>query len=145
MFGTSFGSVATAYRGSIFNNGIINTGNGDDTVDGITGGFDGFGVMNLGAGNDTLRGFGTGTFNGGAGNRDKIFLGEGEYTITKEGAVTTIASNGVAMTVTGFEFISGIGGGETSVADKFSVTPAVFWVGEDGELTQPSFLVDSFG
>ena len=119
--------TAAAYSGSIVNNGIINTGKGDDIVDGITGGFGGYGVMNLGDGNDILKGYGTGTFNGGAGDSDKILLGDGDYTIIMEGEVTTITSNGVAMITTGFESISGSGGGEGFMVPMMSNSPTTSW------------------
>ena len=126
-FGAKESYTPTAYSGSIINNGIINTGKGDDIVDGITGGFGGYGVMNLGEDNDTLKGFGTGTFNGGAGDSDKILLGDGDYTITMEGEVTTITSNGVAMITTGFESISGSGGGEGFMVPMMSNSPTTSW------------------
>ena len=132
-----FSRFPTAYSGSIVNNGIINTGKGDDIIDGITGGFGGYGVMNLGDGNDTLKGFGTGTFNGGAGDSDKILLGDGDYTITMEGEVTTITSNGVAMITTGFESISGnVGGPEIMMGQLMSNSPPNAWfIVVDGLLT----------
>ncbi len=132
--GVTQSNMATAYSGSIINNGIINTGKGDDIVDGITGGFGGYGVMNLGEDNDTLKGFGAGTFNGGAGDSDKILLGDGDYTITMEGEVTTITSNGVAMITTGFESISGnVGGQEIMMSQIMSSSSNSIWFGvEDG-------------
>jgi Ca2+-binding RTX toxin-like protein len=63
----------------IFNSGIITTGKGDDTVDALTGGYSGSGKTCLGEGNDTLIGFGTGSFDGGAGIKDTILLSDGDY------------------------------------------------------------------
>lgn len=75
--------LSVAYRGSgIFNDGIIDAGDGDDTVDALYGGFSGSGETILGAGNDTLRGFGRGQgkFLGGEGI-DTIVLPSGTYSI----------------------------------------------------------------
>ena len=52
----------------IFNQGTIATGIGNDTIDALTGGFDGGGTINLGIGSDLIRGFGDQTVNGGAGS-----------------------------------------------------------------------------
>ena len=69
----------------ILNDGIINTGIGNDTVDALTGGFSGSGLTSLGEGKDTLIGFGTGRFDGGGGLKDKILLSDGIYTFTGSG------------------------------------------------------------
>ena len=45
----------------------INTGNGKDIVDALTGGFDGGGTVNLGRGKDLIRGFGEQIVDGGQG------------------------------------------------------------------------------
>lgn len=128
------GTTAQANKG-IFNDGIIDTGDGDDIVDGITGGFAGSGVMNLGDGSDTLIGFGTGTFNAGVGYSDKLLLGDGVYSITKEDLVTTIVSNGVAMISTGFESISGNVGGGVIILPGMGMSLFVICSVQDGVLT----------
>ncbi|SBO42245.1 hypothetical protein [Cyanobium sp. NIES-981] len=89
----------------IFNDGVISTGRGRDVVNALKGGFSGQGLVDLGTSNDTLKGFGTGRFDGGAGRRDRVLLGEGTYWIDAAGG--TISSAGVVMAVAGFEKIGG--------------------------------------
>ena len=86
----------------IHNNGLIDTGFGNDVVDGSQGGFDGDGTTYLGPGNDTLKGFGTGLFYGDSGS-DKLILGNGRYSI-KAGAIT---QGETTMKTFGFELIGG--------------------------------------
>ena len=116
----------------IINNGTITTGAGDDIVDALTGGFSGSGLTDLGEGNDTLIGFGTGTFNAGVGDIDKLLLGDGVYSITKEGTVTTIMSSGVAMITTGFESISGSDGGDVIVLPGMGMSYKGSFAVQDG-------------
>lgn len=68
------------YKG-INNNGVVNTGAGNDEVDSLDGGFRGAGRWILGDGDDLIRGFGGGQFEGGLGT-DRLLLGAGTYTIT---------------------------------------------------------------
>ena len=51
----------------ISNSGMIETRNGKDTVDALTGGFDGGGTINLGRGKDLIQGFGEQSVFGGQG------------------------------------------------------------------------------
>ena len=84
----------------------INTGKGDDLVNALEGGFCGIGNTYHGDNNDTLMGFGTGSFYGSSGS-DKLLFGEGAYTI--RGLIIT--SDGVTMSVNEFENIGGANGG----------------------------------
>ena len=91
----------------IYNDGIIDTGSGNDIVDALQGGFAGSaGTTNLGSGIDILKGFGTGTFNGGAGRRDKLRFDEGTYVISG----STVVLFGMTMNVFEFEKIGGVNG-----------------------------------
>lgn len=66
----------------IYNEGLIFTGNGADTVDALIGGFGGNGLISLGQGVDTLKGFGDGRFDGGT-QRDLLTFNAGaEYTVS---------------------------------------------------------------
>jgi hypothetical protein len=47
----------------------------------LTGGFFGNGMTNMGDGNDTVKGFGTGYFDGGTGQEDRLLFGSGTYTV----------------------------------------------------------------
>ena len=104
--GTSTYFTGTSTYAGIFNYGTIKTGDGNDIVDALEGGFDGDGTTYLDAGNDTLKGFGTGNFYGGAGT-DKLFFGEGTYVISG----STVVFNGATMNVNQFEKIGGANGG----------------------------------
>lgn len=104
----------------IFNDGKITMGDGDDTVDaliggasGTPGGFQGGGLIEFGRGNDVLKGFGEGTFKGGAGT-DSLVLQDGVYTVVADGnnfliTATDLASNSApgTMTINSFEKIGG--------------------------------------
>ena len=92
----------------IRNNGLIDTGKGNDRVNGLIGGFSGSGSTVMGKGKDTLTGFGTGNFDGGGGNKDKIELGTGTYSIDR--AAGTITSGGDTMNIQRFERIGGTRG-----------------------------------
>jgi hypothetical protein len=88
----------------IFNTGLLDTGNGDDFVNGLEGGFGGKGTFNLGNGNDRLSGFGSGTFDGGNGI-DTLLLGDGIYDIKSHGKYFRL-SNGISnMELIGFESV----------------------------------------
>ncbi len=115
-------SLADLYAG-IANFGHIATGDGKDTVDALTGGFFGDGTIDLGAGDDTLKGFGTGSFDGGAGSLDlltlnKVITGSPiTYNVsTLDVGVYHISNGSLTMDVTNFEKITT----STGVADLAS-------------------------
>jgi hypothetical protein len=65
---------ANGSRGfAIFSETTVQTGAGNDTINGLRGGFGGSGKYLLGSGKDRVLGFGNGTFNGGKG-KDSLFL-----------------------------------------------------------------------
>jgi len=106
---------STAATGAaIFNNGSILGGDGNDTFDALTGGWAGSGKVDCGGGADVVKGFGSGTFDGGAGVKDELILGEGVYTVKYNALPTASVANfqltragnpGVVMNVVGFEGI----------------------------------------
>lgn len=111
-------SAANSTNG-IYNDKTIQMGDGADTVDaliggatGTPGGFQGStGTIDCGRGNDIVRGFGEGTFLGGAGT-DTLVLQNGEYTFTPDGdnlLVTTTSGNAATMTLNSFEQVCGAG------------------------------------
>jgi hypothetical protein len=85
----------------IYNDGIINTGAGNDSVI-ANGGFAGSGSLLLGEGKDFLKGFGSGSFSGGSGV-DTLELTTGAYTVGISGTTTTFISGSTIMTTTEFE------------------------------------------
>ena len=85
----------------IYNDGIINTGEGNDSVI-ANGGFAGSGSLFLGEGKDLLKGFGSGSFSGGEGI-DTLELTTGAYTVGISGTTTTFTSGSTIMTTTEFE------------------------------------------
>jgi hypothetical protein len=93
---------------------LILGGSGDDCVNALLGGFSGTGTTDLGEGNDTLKGFGSGSFDGGAGTQDAILFGEGVYTIS--GGLITRTGSGAQMNVSNFEFIGGAAVGGQLIA-----------------------------
>ncbi len=111
-------SAANSTNG-LYNDKIIQMGDGADTVDaliggptGTPGGFQGIqGTIDCGRGHDVVRGFGEGTFLGGAGT-DTLVLQNGEYTFTPVGdtiLVTTSSGNAATMTLNSFEQVCGAG------------------------------------
>lgn len=97
----------------IYNNGKIFLGKGNDTIDAITGGFDGYGVTDCGAGNDLVKGFGGGEFLGGKGV-DTLLFESGVYSIQDAGGGGYMI--GERMLVSGFEFF-GAGANVSSFAE----------------------------
>ena len=92
---------------AIFNEGTIDGGEGNDVVDALTGGFTGNGTADLGDGNEWLKGFGSGTFIGGANRRgpgDALTFNAGAYSIENNGDGTYTI--GGVMNVSGFEFFA---------------------------------------
>jgi hypothetical protein len=85
----------------IYNDGTINTGNGEDSII-ADGGFDGMGSVFLGNGKDDLKGFGSGTFNGGNG-KDTLELTSGTYTVGISGTAVNFTKGGIIMNTSEFE------------------------------------------
>jgi hypothetical protein len=85
----------------IYNVGIINTGNGQDSII-ADGGFDGAGNVFLENGTDYLKGFGSGNFNGGNG-QDTLKLTAGSYTIGISGTTVSFTKNSIIMNTSEFE------------------------------------------
>ena len=108
--------ISLASRNRIF------TGAGNDTVDALTGGFEGFGSISLGADNDTLigDGFSSGIIFDGdgflgdgevAGTKDKIVLDDGTYSYVDNGSLPYLVDgSGGFMFIRNFELISDISG-----------------------------------
>jgi hypothetical protein len=86
----------------IYNDGLINTGKGNDIVDALNGGFGGNGITNLGDGNDILKGFGSGSFNGGS-DKNILELTAGSYTVGISGTTVSFTSDGITMNTSEFE------------------------------------------
>lgn len=104
--GKGSGSITgTGDRYGILNDGIINTGAGNDKVI-ANGGFGGNGSIFLGDGNDYLKGFGSGNFYG-DGGRDTLELTRGTYTVSfgSSGAVNFTDVNSTVMSTSGFEML----------------------------------------
>jgi hypothetical protein len=107
--------VSTAATGAaIFNNGSILGGDGNDSFDALIGGWAGSGTVSGGNGADVVKGFGSGNFDGGAGAKDELILGEGVYNVKYNAVPTAINASfqltrsgnpGVVMNVVGFEAI----------------------------------------
>jgi hypothetical protein len=92
---TGIGSIG------IYNDGTINTGNGEDSI--ITdGGFDGTGSVFLENGKDYLKGFGSGNFNGGNG-KDTLELTSGSYTVGISGTAVNFTNGSTIMNTSEFE------------------------------------------
>jgi hypothetical protein len=93
----------------IFNDGNIYTGAGDDSIV-ADGRFSGSGNVFLGCGRDYLKGFGTGTFSGGA-CKDTLELTTGTYTVGLSGTAVSFTDGSSIMSTTDFETL--IAGGTT--------------------------------
>jgi hypothetical protein len=85
----------------IYNNGIITTGNGKDSII-AEGGFTGTGSVFLGDGEDYLKGFGSGEFSGGNGN-DTLELTSGTYTVGRWYTAMTFTKGSSIMITSEFE------------------------------------------
>lgn len=129
--------------GGIYNDGNIKTGEGNDEVDALIGGFSGTGVINLGSGNDTLIGFGGGFFDAGSEgdpsrHSDLLLLPEGVYsasTTPDENGFIGLSKDGTLMMVKGFEFIGSASAPNATSELVLTQTPENF----------NSIIVDSFG
>jgi hypothetical protein len=128
----------------IHNDGTILMGDGADTVDALIGntpaGFSGDGLIDCGRGNDVVKGFGNGTFRGGAGT-DALVLQDGIYTVMADGANFTITATDLetpanvapgTMTINSFEKIGGIN--DTLFTDFLNITAETFKV-ENGNIS----------
>jgi len=94
-------STGVIYNEGVFSEGVINMGNGKDSLIG-EGGFEGSGNVFLGNGKDYLKGFGSGNFDGGNG-QDTLELTSGSYTIGISSAGVNFAKNGIIMNTSEFE------------------------------------------
>jgi hypothetical protein len=98
---------------AILNRGLIDMGDGDDTVDALQGGFSGDGLTQLGLGDDTVMGFGSGLFDAGGGveldaQRDRLLLPDGVYTIgttRDQDGYFDLMRDGITMKIQGFEYV----------------------------------------
>jgi hypothetical protein len=99
-------SGANGKRGvAIYNEGVVKTGQGKDTIDAWQGGFDGGGDFYLGLGGDTVKGFGNGTFYGGLGQDTFILPGQqSDYTIANLPGFNSNAFTKDGMTLNAFSF-----------------------------------------
>ena len=97
----------------IYNDGIIDCGSGNDTVDAGPGGFRGVGQIDMGSGDDIIRGFGQAIAYGGLGF-DTIEFGTGYYSVSQIGESTYLI--GEVMQVTDFEAF-GSGASTASLQD----------------------------
>ena len=131
--------IGQSDRGSgIRNNGIVDTGAGNDKINALKGGFSGGGTYDLGADEDVVFGFGTGIFKGGAGT-DYIRLGNGVYDI----GASSISLDGITMNIEGFEFIGGLQM-ERFQRTLFPVEPGILTV-TDGGVTFAPLTADGLG
>jgi hypothetical protein len=87
--------------GIIDNQGIINTGNGADSII-VDGGFNGTGSVFLGEDEDYIKGFGSGDFYGGNGN-DTLELTPGSYTVGIGNTSTTFTKSNQVLITSEFE------------------------------------------
>jgi uncharacterized protein YkwD len=111
----------------IFCSDRIDTGSGNDVVDALVGGFAGRGLINLGDGDDTLKGFGfvtqwgTGLFDAGLGS-DRLLIGEaGTYTISAQAdqaGFYSLRKESNLMLIKSFEFL-----GNANDGTQFAFTP----------------------
>lgn len=119
---TGFGNDEVTGSGGaghgISNDGLIDTGFGDDVVAGesstVASGFTGDGLVRLGMGNDAIHGFGSGHFDGGPGRDQLLFTDPGTYSIGPKNSDgfydISLGGTDVVMHVKGFERIGELGG-----------------------------------
>jgi hypothetical protein len=107
--GTDGNAGADGRRGiGIFNDGVVKTGLGNDTINAWEGGFDGTGKYYLGFGNDTVKGFGNGKFYGEFGRDTLILPGQSsDYVISNLAGLNnfSFAKDGMTLTANSFETI----------------------------------------
>lgn len=94
-------STGVIYNEGVFVKGVINTGNGKDSII-ADGGFEGSGNVFLGNGKDYLKGFGSGNFNGGNG-KDALELTSGSYTVGISPTAVSFTKGSVIMNTSEFE------------------------------------------
>ncbi len=106
--GTDGNAGADGLRGvGIYNDGVVRTGLGNDTVNAWEGGFDGTGKYYLGLGNDTVKGFGNGTFYGELGRDTLILPGQSsDYVISNLGGLNNRSFSIGATTLNAYSFES---------------------------------------
>ena len=120
----------------IFCSNRIDTGSGNDVVDALVGGFAGRGLINLGDGDDTLKGFGfvtqwgTGLFDAGLGS-DRLLIGEaGTYTISAQAdqaGFYSLSKDSNLMLIKSFEFLGNANDGTQfafAPGTSFTIAPA---------------------
>jgi hypothetical protein len=105
VINTGNGNDSIIANASIYNNrGSINTGDGNDSIianEGFRSGLNSSGSVFLGEGEDSIKGFGSGDFYGGNGN-DTLELTPGTYTvgIWGEGGESPIFTKGNQLMIT---------------------------------------------
>jgi hypothetical protein len=97
---------------AVIGNGLISAGEGNDVVDASIGGFGYGGLIDMGNGNDTVLGFGDILIDGSTGT-DKLLLPEGSYSITSNGTFFDIAKDSVTMIAGSVELIGSAFSGNT--------------------------------
>lgn len=98
--------VSTNSGTAVLNNGVIELGDGNDTLDVGRTGLRGNGTVSLGAGNDLFRGFGSHALNGGAG-ADAVRFNPGRYRITELSAtVFRVVRAADSLILTAFESVA---------------------------------------
>ena len=106
------------------NDGTIDTGNGEDIVDALVGGFRGNGTTSMGNGSDIVKGYGTGRFDGGNGP-DTLLYPPATYTVSSninnDGYYTVTNQLGRIMLVKNFETI----GSANNPANTFSFASVI--------------------
>ena len=76
------GAATAAGGAGIVNASVVEAGDGNDTIDALTGGFVGGGAIRMGAGDDVVKGFGSAAIDGGDGEGDVLILPEGAYRVS---------------------------------------------------------------
>jgi hypothetical protein len=96
-------STGVIYNEGVFSEGVINMGNGKDSLI-AEGGFEGSGNVFLGNGKDYLKGFGSGNFNGGNA-QDALELTSGSYTVGISGTAVNFTKGSTVMNTSEFEIL----------------------------------------
>lgn len=120
------GQVRAEEGAAIWNEGFISMGEGNDTVDGILGGYSGGGIIDLGGGNDTILGFGNVNALGGSGT-DRLLLNAGTYQIS-DGIILCSGFDAV-MSFQGIERI-----GSATSGESVNLLNGTLVIGADGAI-----------